>query len=93
MPFWVYVLRCADESLYVGHTKNLEERVATHNAGRGALLTRMRRPVAVVYSDHFANELDAIAPEAQIKRWSRTKKEALILGDMDALHEAARRRS
>lgn len=92
MAFFVYILRCADGSLYVGHTADLDQRLATHNAGRAALFTRMRRPVVVAYSEQFTDELDAIRREAQVKKWSRAKKEALVAGDLGTLHESARRR-
>jgi len=92
MGFFVYILRCSDGSLYVGHTADLDQRLAAHNAGRAALFTRMRRPVVVAYFEQFTDELDAIRREAQIKKWSRSKKEALVSGDLVALHEAARRR-
>jgi len=92
MRYYVYILRCSDGSLYVGHTADPDQRLATHSAGRAALFTRMRRPVKLAYSEQFTDELDAIRREAQIKKWSRAKKEALVSGNLVALHEAARRR-
>lgn len=92
MSFLVYILRCKEGSLYIGHTENIEQRVADHNAGRAALFTRNRRPVHVVRIETFKAELEAIHRERQLKKWSRKKKEALINGDLKGLHEAARRK-
>ena len=69
--YFVYIVRCADGSLYVGHASNVEERVKVHNQGRGALWTSCRRPVTLVYKERHASEAGAIARERQIKRWAR----------------------
>ena len=89
--FWVYVLRCADDSYYVGHTDNLEMRLAQHQAGELAGYTRTRRPVQLVYSDTFGSRDEAFAAEQQLKGWSRKKKEALVRGDWDQLRRFAKR--
>ena len=91
-PFRVYILRCADQSYYVGHTQNVTERVEVHNAGRAALCTSLRRPVALVYSEPAQDEVRAVQRERQIKRWTRAKKEALIAGDKTLLRKLSRRR-
>ena len=90
--FFVYILKCVDGSLYVGHTINVVERVATHNDGRGALWTACRRPVALVYQETLSSEVDAIARERQIKGWTHAKKLALINGDREKLKTLAKRR-
>lgn len=83
---YVYILRCADESYYVGPAQHgLERRVAEHNAGAHDGWTARRRPVQLVFSQAFEVISDALAAERQIKRWSRAKKEALIRGDFAAL--------
>ncbi len=92
MPFSIYILRCSDGSLYIGHTEDLSQRLADHNAGRAALFTRNRRPVRVAYSETYDDVLTAIGRDRQLKKWSRKKKEALIADDLDGLHEAARRK-
>jgi len=84
VPF-VYILRCADRSLYTGHTLDLEARVARHNDGTAAVFTRKRRPVTIAYSEEHATVLSAVLRERQIKRWTRAKKEALISGDRSSL--------
>jgi predicted GIY-YIG superfamily endonuclease len=90
--FFVYIVRCADDSLYVGHTSNVSERVEAHNDGRGALWTACRRPVALLYQEQHPTENKAIARERQIKRWTHAKKFALIAGDREGLKALARRR-
>ena len=90
MPF-IYILRCADETLYVGHTEDLASREQTHNDGRGAVYTAARRPVRMVYAEEHASVASAIAREHQLKRWSHKKKEALILDDRAALRRLGRR--
>ena len=75
-PFYVYILRCADGSYYVGHTNDLDSRVRTHNDGRGATWTRCRRPVRLVYTEPSASQASAMAREKQLKRWSAAKKRA-----------------
>jgi predicted GIY-YIG superfamily endonuclease len=82
---WVYILRCADNSLYIGETDDLVLRVARHNEGRGCVFTARRRPVTLVYSEVLANREDAMKRERQLKRWTRAKKEALIVGDVTEL--------
>jgi putative endonuclease len=90
--FFVYILLCADGSLYVGHTSNVEDRVKVHNDGRGALWTACRLPVALVHQEQIVSEAGAIARERQVKRWSHAKKLALIRGDRVALKSLANRR-
>jgi predicted GIY-YIG superfamily endonuclease len=81
----VYILRCADGGLYIGHTEDLRARIATHHAGEAALFTRKRRPVVLAYSEALPIRLAAAARERQTKRWTRAKKEALIAGDLQRL--------
>lgn len=82
MAFCVYILRCADASYYTGHTDNLEQRFAQHNAGAfPTCYTFKRRPLALVFTQDFATREEALAAEQQIKGWNREKKEAMIRGD------------
>jgi predicted GIY-YIG superfamily endonuclease len=69
MP-WIYILRCGDGSLYVGHTSDIEGRERAHNEGRGGSYTAARRPVTLVYSESLPSLEAARAREAQLKRWS-----------------------
>jgi len=90
MAFWTYILLCADGSYYSGHTDNLDNRIADHQAGRRAGYNRTRRPIGLIWSQDFAARHEALAAERQIKRWSRAKKEALIDGRWDEVSRLAR---
>jgi putative endonuclease len=87
---FVYILRCADGSFYVGSTRDsLEKRVGEHNSGEFRGYTSTRRPVTLVFHQDFDRLTDAIAAERQLKGWTRAKKEALIRGDYEALRRLA----
>ena len=74
----VYIVRCADGSLYTGYARDPARRVDMHNSGRGARYTSGRRPVRLVYSESFNTVGDALKREHELKRWQRRRKEALI---------------
>jgi len=78
MPFFCYLVRCADGSLYTGWTTDPERRAKEHNAGRGARYTRSRRPVKLVYVEELPDRSSALKREAQIKKYSHKRKEKLI---------------
>ena len=82
---YVYILRCADDSLYIGETDRPSSRLARHNDGRGCVFTASRLPVNLVYSEEYATHDEALQRERQLKRWTRAKKEALIAGDRPLL--------
>ena len=71
---FTYIVRCADDTLYVGHTEDLASRERTHNDGRGSVYIAARRPVRMVYAEEHVSVVDAIAREHQLKRWSTKKK-------------------
>ena len=75
------MLRCADDSFFVGHTDDLEARVCSHQSGLLPGYTRTRRPVALVWSQDFSSREEALAAERRIKGWSRAKKSGLITAD------------
>ncbi len=77
MPY-VYIVECADGSLYTGWAIDVEKRVMAHNAGRGARYTRMHGPVRLVYSESQVTRAAAMKREAAIKKWPRVKKLKLI---------------
>ncbi len=89
MSFATYMLRCSDGSFYVGHTDDLETRIAQHHAGALPGYTHDRRPLELVWRESFGSRDEALSAERQIKGWSRAKKEALIRGDWDAVSAAA----
>src|SRR5690348_12309821 len=89
MSFYAYMLRCADDSFYVGHTDDLAIRVAQHQTDGPKCYTTTRRPVTLIWSQEFATREEAPAAERQIKGWSRGKKEALVAGDWKAIQQLA----
>jgi putative endonuclease len=94
MGAWVYILRCADGSYYMGTTRaDLEHRIAEHQSGHFPGFTSRRRPVTLMYSEFFDQIVDAIASERRIKGWSRAKKEALIDGDFQRIEQLSKRRT
>jgi putative endonuclease len=95
MGAYVYMLRCADASYYVGSAtgNDLTRRIREHQVGAYRGYTFKRRPVQLVWSEHFDRIIDAIAVERQPKGWSRAKKEALIRGDWDSIKTLAQRRT
>jgi putative endonuclease len=84
----VYLARCADDTIYCGIAKDVARRIKRHNQGRGALYTRTRRPVVLMHVERAASNGAALRREAQIKKMSRSRKEALCV---PAKKAAARR--
>ncbi|MFH2033826.1 MAG: GIY-YIG nuclease family protein [Candidatus Margulisiibacteriota bacterium] len=81
MPFYLYILECANDTLYTGITNNLERRLREHQTGKGGHYTSYNPGKNIVYFEEFFTRSAAAKREAQIKRWSRTKKIALIKGE------------
>ena len=75
---YTYILECSDGTLYCGWTNDIEKRIRTHNAGKGAKYTRTRLPVKLVYSESFDTKEEAMSREWHIKRMTRSEKERLI---------------
>ena len=96
MSYAIYILRCSDGTYYTGLTKDLEARLHEHRIGaRFDSYTYGRRPVELVWSEVVESYQDAFQWEHRIKGWSRAKKEALIRGDIEGIHQlvkAERRR-
>lgn len=86
---YMYLLRCADGSLYCGWTNHLEERVRAHNEGRGAKYTKSRRPVALAYYEEFATKKEAMQREWAVKQLSREQKLRLIADGGQSARTAA----
>ena len=78
MPWYVYILRCGDGSLYTGITDNIPRRLAAHQAGRGAKYPRGRGPLKLVYQEEVSDKPAALRREIEIKRLKRAEKERLI---------------
>ena len=84
--YFVYILKCADDSLYTGITNNLDVRLAQHKAGsNNNSYTYDKKPIKLIYYKEFSDVLQAIYYEKKIKGWSRNKKWALIRGDYNML--------
>jgi len=78
MPFFCYLLECADGTFYTGWTTDPARREREHNAGQGARYTSTRRPVRMVYVEEVPDKVSALKRELAIKRLPRKKKQALI---------------
>ena len=91
MTFWVYVLRCNDDSYYTGHTDNLEKRIGDHQSGLCSGYTSTHLPVELVWSQECTTREEALAAEMEINGWSRKKKEAMMRGDWADVSRLARK--
>jgi putative endonuclease len=95
MGAFVYMLRCSDGSFYVGSAtgNDLASRIVQHQSGACPGYTWSRRPVELVWSEHFERITDAIAVERKLKGWSRAKKMALLNADWSRVQSLSRRRA
>lgn len=88
--YCVYMLRCADDTFYVGITNDVQLRLWQHRQGSDeTCYTFSRRPLELVHTEHYRDVFVAIAREKQLKRWSRKKKMALMRGDEELLNRFA----
>jgi len=88
MPYAIYILKCSDGSYYTGSTKDLDARVQEHQTGAHAdAYTFNRRPVELVWNEIVETYPEAFQWEHKIKGWSRAKKEALIRGNIEGIHQ------
>jgi putative endonuclease len=92
MTAWFYILRLKSGQLYIGSTANLDQRYKDHCSGTACRTTQLDPPVDLVYSEEVDTFSEARKREAQIKRWSRAKKEALVLGDLINLKDLSKSR-
>jgi putative endonuclease len=89
MSFWAYMLHCNAGRFYVGHTDDLERRLAQHESGAVRGFTSSYLPVRLVWSQEFPTRYAALTAERQIKGWTRAKKLALIRGDWPEISRLA----
>jgi putative endonuclease len=90
---YVYILKCADQTYYTGITSNLTKRIFEHESGKHKdSYTSTRRPIELVFYAEFTDINTAIEKEKQVKKWSRTKKEALINGNFEDLPNLAKKK-
>ncbi len=88
MSYFVYILKCADNTYYTGITNDIARRLSEHQSGANPnAYTFPRRPVKLVWGEEVNTYGDALSHERQIKKWSQAKKEALIRGDFDTIHQ------
>ena len=78
MPYYLYILRCGDGTLYTGITTDVEKRLAAHRCGKGAKYTRGRGPLELVYHEQCPDKPSALRRELEVKALSRAEKLALI---------------
>ncbi len=91
--YYVYILKCSDETYYTGFTSNLNKRLLEHNTGlHKESYTFSRRPLVLEFYAEFTNVQIAIETEKQIKKWSRAKKQALIKGEFDQLPNLSKKK-
>jgi predicted GIY-YIG superfamily endonuclease len=88
MPYAIYIVQCSDGSYYTGRTKDLEARLHEHESGAHSdSYTFGRRPIKLAWSIVTESYQEAFPWEPQLKGWSRAKKEALIRGDIEGIHQ------
>ena len=90
MPY-MYILECNDRSLYVGSTRNLDERLWQHSQGEGSEYTRRRLPVRLLYHEYYDRIADAFSREKQVQGWGRAKRLALVHGQFEKLTPLSRK--
>ncbi|MFC7498442.1 GIY-YIG nuclease family protein [Enterovirga sp. GCM10030262] len=93
MTFWTYMLHCNAGRFHVGHTDDLDRRIAQHETGTLPGFTRDYLPVKLVWSESFPTRYEAQTAERKLKGWSRAKKLALIRGDWDEISRLARNKT
>jgi predicted GIY-YIG superfamily endonuclease len=90
MAFTLYILECADGTLYIGHTDQLDERMIQHETGCVDSYTSKRRPLKLVHAQEFESRYEALTMERKLKGWSKAKKLAYIAGDWGTVKALAK---
>ncbi|WP_400244722.1 GIY-YIG nuclease family protein [Niallia sp. JL1B1071] len=88
---YFYVLICKDGSYYAGYTNDLQKRLNTHNAGKGAKYTRGRLPVAIIYHEEFQTKQEAMQREYAFKQLGRKKKEQFLMKEVGEVNETTKK--
>jgi len=91
--YYIYIIRCKNNKYYTGFTTDLEKRFVRHLQGCGSKFVKDFSAEELVYHEKYDNKMDALHRESQLKKWSRVKKEALIKGDMNKLHDLSKRKT
>jgi putative endonuclease len=76
--YYIYVLLCKDGSYYIGSTNDIHKRFQDHLNGRGAKYTKSHKPEKIIYREKFASKSEALKREAELKKWTKIQKAALI---------------
>ena len=92
MPASLYILRLRSGQLYIGSTTDLDQRYKAHCSGKASRTTKIDPPLGIVYTEEFESFSEARKREAQVKRWSRAKKEALVSGNLSKLKDLSKAR-
>ncbi|OGM88267.1 hypothetical protein A2573_02515 [Candidatus Woesebacteria bacterium RIFOXYD1_FULL_43_18] len=79
--YYIYVLLCKDGSYYIGSTNDIQKRFLDHLNGRGARYTKSHKPEKLIYQEKFSTKSEALKREAELKKWTKTQKSALINGN------------
>ena len=90
MAFSLYILECADGTLYTGHTDDLDERMRQHDEGKVDAYTAKRHPLKLIYVEEFETRYEALMMERKLKGWSQAKKLAYIAGDWSAVNRLSK---
>lgn len=76
--YFVYILLCADDSFYIGSTKDVEKRFKKHLEGKGAKYTKSHKPIKIIYQETFSSKSDALKREWELKKLSKSEKEEIV---------------
>lgn len=88
MPYFVYILKCANGTFYTGSTSNLHDRINAHKSGADPnSYTYRLRPIKLVWAEEYESRIEALNVEKHIKGWSHVKKQALIENDFEKIHQ------
>jgi len=79
--YYIYVLLCKDGSYYIGSTNDIQKRFLDHLSGQGARYTKSHKPEKIIYQEKFSTKSEALKREAELKKWTKARKKALIKGD------------
>lgn len=90
MPFTPCILKCADDSFYIGHTDDLDARMEQHDQGKGCVYTSKRRPLQLIHVEEFETRYEALTMERKLKGWSRAKKLAYMAGNWTSVKQLSK---
>jgi len=79
--WFTYILLCQDGSYYIGSTNDVQKRFQDHVEGRGARYTKSHKPEKIIYQEKFSTKSEALKREAELKKWTKTRKSALVNGN------------